>query len=191
MMSNLRADFQRYFASKKNPSFIRKALIFFHNPGMWFSLSYRFTRMFLTSRFKLARGIGVIFNVLHFYFSYFILDYLIECWCDIGPGLYLHTKYISVTSAAKIGRNVSIMGQVVIGSDFDGTSPTIGDYVAIGVGAKIIGDVKVGEGSIIGANTVVVHDVKPYSVVGGVPAKFIKKVKKPFTHWPTPPKKPE
>ena len=49
----------------------------------------------------------------------------------------------------------------------------IGNNVWIGDKASILGGVTIGECSIIGANAVVTHDVPPYSVVGGVPAKII------------------
>lgn len=51
----------------------------------------------------------------------------------------------------------------------------IGDNVWIGYGAMILAGVKVGNGSIIAAGSVVTKDVEPYSVVGGVPARLIKK----------------
>lgn len=51
----------------------------------------------------------------------------------------------------------------------------IGNDVWIGYGVKVVGNVKIGDGSIIGAGAVVVNDVEPYSVVGGVPAKLIKR----------------
>jgi len=41
-------------------------------------------------------------------------------------------------------------------------------------GAKVLGDITVGDNSIIGANAVVVKDVEPGAVMGGVPAKRIK-----------------
>lgn len=50
----------------------------------------------------------------------------------------------------------------------------IGDDVWIGTNVVILPNVKIGRGSIIGAGAVVTHDVDPYTVVGGVPAKFIK-----------------
>lgn len=50
----------------------------------------------------------------------------------------------------------------------------IGDDVWIGTNVVILPNVKIGRGSIIGASAVVTHDVDPYTVVGGVPAKFIK-----------------
>jgi serine O-acetyltransferase len=52
-----------------------------------------------------------------------------------------------------------------------GGSPTVGDDVTIGVGACLIGPVRVGAGAVIGANAVVTHDVAPGAHVGGVPAR--------------------
>jgi len=63
-------------------------------------------------------------------------------------------------------RNLYIKGPIVIG-----------DNVWIGDKVSILSGVTIGEGSIIGCNAVVTHDIPPYSVVGGVPAKIIKSVK--------------
>jgi acetyltransferase-like isoleucine patch superfamily enzyme len=51
---------------------------------------------------------------------------------------------------------------------------TIGSDVWIGYGATVIGPVSIGDGAIIGAHALVVRDVPPYAVVGGVPAKILK-----------------
>ena len=51
----------------------------------------------------------------------------------------------------------------------------IGDDVWIGAGASILSNVKIGDGSVIAAGSVVTKDVPPYSVVAGIPAKVIKK----------------
>jgi acetyltransferase-like isoleucine patch superfamily enzyme len=51
----------------------------------------------------------------------------------------------------------------------------LGDDVWIGYGATILGNVTVGTGSIVGARALVAADVPPYSVVGGVPARVIRK----------------
>ncbi len=60
---------------------------------------------------------------------------------------------------------------------FDETSQMtqIGSDVWIGEGVSIIEGVKIGHGAIVAAGAVVVHDVEPYSIVGGVPAREIRK----------------
>ena len=52
----------------------------------------------------------------------------------------------------------------------------IEDKVWIGIGATVLPGVRIGYGSIVGANSVVTHDVPPMTIVGGNPAKFIKKI---------------
>jgi len=49
----------------------------------------------------------------------------------------------------------------------------IGKEVWIGAGAIILPGVSIGDNSIVAAGAVVTHDVEPYQVVGGVPAKFL------------------
>ncbi|MEN8134884.1 MAG: hypothetical protein ABFS18_05040 [Thermodesulfobacteriota bacterium] len=51
--------------------------------------------------------------------------------------------------------------------------PKIGDNVIIGAGAKILGNVNIGDFAKIGANTVVIEDVPPNSTAVGVPAKVV------------------
>lgn len=50
----------------------------------------------------------------------------------------------------------------------------IGDGVWLGVNVVVMPGIKIGEGAIVGANAVVTKDVKPNTIVGGVPARFIK-----------------
>lgn len=54
--------------------------------------------------------------------------------------------------------------------------PTIGDNVTIYCGAKVLGNVTIDDNSIIAANAVVVKDIPPNVVVGGVPTKIIKHI---------------
>jgi len=49
------------------------------------------------------------------------------------------------------------------------------DDVWLGANVTVIGSVRVGQGAVVAAGAVVTKDVEPYSIVGGVPAKFIKK----------------
>ena len=95
----------------------------------------------------------------------------------IGKGFYIgHYGTIVVSSEAVIGENVNISHGVTIGASNRGANkgvPTIGNYVYIGPGAKIIGNIKVGNNAAIGANAVVTKDVPENACVGGVPAKII------------------
>jgi serine O-acetyltransferase len=93
----------------------------------------------------------------------------------IGPGLFIdHGLGVVIGETAEVGENVTILQGVTLG----GTSlrrekrhPTLGDNVVVGAGAKIIGAFKIGDGSRIGAGSVVVREVPPNSVVVGVPGR--------------------
>jgi maltose O-acetyltransferase len=83
-----------------------------------------------------------------------------------------------------IGDVVSISeGTMILTSSHDVDSPdfayvcdgvTIGDYAFIGSRAQILPGVTIGEGAVVGAGAVVTRDVAPYTVVGGVPARYIR-----------------
>lgn len=93
----------------------------------------------------------------------------------VGPGLTIwHWGAIIVNPHAKIGRDCVLNPGVIIGHKENGLAPHIGDNCFIGGGAKVIGDIKIGDNVIIAPNAVVVKDVPDNAVVGGVPAKIIK-----------------
>lgn len=98
----------------------------------------------------------------------------------IGRGLKLpHVTSIVIGDGVEIGENVTIYQQVTLGGqnigDNDlGNYPILGNDVIVYAGAKIIGKVIIGDGAVIGANSVVTKDVEPNSVYAGVPAKRIK-----------------
>lgn len=87
---------------------------------------------------------------------------------------------IHISENAVIGSNCIIFQQVTIGSNtLKGSphygSPNIGDNVLIGAGAKIIGNVFIGNNCRIGANCVVVKDMPPNTVAVLSPTRFIMK----------------
>lgn len=97
--------------------------------------------------------------------------------CDSGLLIY-HSSGIIINSQAKIGKNCIMHGDNCIGNDGkdDNAVPIIGDNVDIGVGAKIIGQVKIGNNITVGANAVVLKgNYEDNSVLVGIPAKNIKK----------------
>ncbi len=84
----------------------------------------------------------------------------------------------------RIGNNVAIAGEVRIYTmQHDIDSPDfaevegdveIDDYVVIGTRVTILPGVHIGKGAAVGSGAVVTHDVEPYSLVAGVPAKHIR-----------------
>ena len=94
---------------------------------------------------------------------------------DIGKGLYIQHGFSTIISAKSIGENCYINQQVTIGYQ-ENKQPTIGNNVHICAGAIVIGDCHVGDNSVVGAGGVVVKDIPPDEVWGGVPAHLLKKI---------------
>jgi serine O-acetyltransferase len=95
----------------------------------------------------------------------------------IGARLFLpHPTGIVVGEGVIIGKGVTIYQHVTIGKarPEDKAYPVIEDDVILYAGVVIVGDTRVGRGSIIGANAVVLSDVPPFVVAAGSPAKVIK-----------------
>ncbi len=79
---------------------------------------------------------------------------------------------ISIHPSVVIGDRVGILHNVTIGLEPGSTgAPVIGNDVLIGVGAVILGPVKIGDRASVAANSLVISDVPPDSVAIGVPAK--------------------
>lgn len=113
------------------------------------------------------------------------LDYLIRlifsCWLPhtVKAGKNLILGYgglgVVIHSNAEIGNNVHIDQCVTIGGNgVEEGVPVIENDVYIGAGSVIIGPVRIGEGAIIGANSLVNRDVESRTVVAGNPARVIK-----------------
>jgi serine O-acetyltransferase len=83
-----------------------------------------------------------------------------------------HPQCIVIGSGVKIGKNCVIYHDVTMGQN-RGKYPQIGENVIIYPGAKVIGDVKIGDNVVIGANAVVTQNVGDNQIVCGIPAKQI------------------
>jgi serine O-acetyltransferase len=94
---------------------------------------------------------------------------------NIGSGIMLdHATGLVIGETAIIGDNVSIMQSVTLGGtgkEGGDRHPKIGDGVLISAGAKILGNIYIGEGAKVGAGSVVLQDVEAHTTVAGVPAK--------------------
>ncbi|WP_102959286.1 serine O-acetyltransferase [Mangrovicella endophytica] len=95
----------------------------------------------------------------------------------MGRGIFLdHATGLVVGVTAEIGDNVSILQDVTLGGtgkEHGDRHPKIGCGVLIGAGAKILGNIRIGNCSKIAAGSVVLKPVPPHTTVAGVPAKVI------------------
>ena len=113
----------------------------------------------------------------------FITGIEIHPGATIGRGFFIdHGMGVVIGETAEIGDGVTIYQGVTLG----GTSlqhgkrhPTLGADVVVGVGASVLGAITVGEGSRIGAGSVVVKDVPPCSTVVGIPGRVVLQDGKP------------
>ena len=95
----------------------------------------------------------------------------------LGKGLMLdHATGLVIGETAVVGENVSILQSVTLGGtgkDEGDRHPKIGNGVLISAGAKILGNIRVGDGAKVGAGSVVLEEVPAHTTVAGVPAKVV------------------
>lgn len=100
---------------------------------------------------------------------------------EIHPGATIGRRFfidhgmgVVIGETAEVGDDVMLYHGVTLGGrtrEGGKRHPTLGDGVAVGAGAKILGPITIGAGSVVGANAVVTHDAPDDSVLVGVPAK--------------------
>lgn len=140
-------------------------------------LNHRIGKFFFNSRYFFFKQIGVWYKI----------RLISKRGCDISYNSFIgknlkmpHPIGIIIGDGVVINNNVKIFQQVTFGShgkkDEEKNYPTIEDNVIIFAGAKIIGNIVVGENAIIGANAVVNIDVPANSIAVGIPCRIIKKL---------------
>ena len=100
---------------------------------------------------------------------------------EIHPGATIGRRFfidhgmgVVVGETAEVGDDVMLYHGVTLGGrqrEGGKRHPTIGDRVAVGAGAKVLGPITIGSDSVIGANAVVTRDAPADSILVGVPAK--------------------
>ena len=174
MFPNLKYDFRRIYQKTSYTGKLRKVFACLGAQGFQAVMGYRICRWLFLKRIP-------------------IIHLIIQRFIEITTG-------ISLPPEAKIGKGLLIMhfGGIIINSDVSmgdfctighgvtignkrpgGTSPKIGNNVYLCAGAKVLGEIAIGDNSIVGANAVVLESFPENSVVGGVPAKLIKKIENP------------
>ena len=163
---------------KRDPAARSKIGVILTYPGVKAVFFHKIANFFSIAKFHLiARMISQI--------SRFLTGIEIHPKAKIGKNLFIdHGMGVVIGETSEIGNNVTIYHAVTLGGispsidserqRHEKRHPTIGDDVVIGSGAQIIGPVKVGDGSRIAANAVVVKDVEENTTMVGVPAKVVK-----------------
>lgn len=163
-----KTDLYRYFGGG------RFFFAYFTVPGFKYMFHLRLFQYLSQHRVLLPLMVLSLLHLKHIEHKYGIQ---ISRHVKIGKGFYIgHYGAIVVSGKAVIGDNVNISHGVTIGVANRGNHagvPTIGNYVYIGPGAKIIGNIHIGDHAAIGANAVVTKDVPDNACVGGVPAKIL------------------
>jgi serine O-acetyltransferase len=171
MFSGLREDIRTIF--KRDPAARNVAEILFSYPGFHAVIIHRIAHRLWRSRMyflgRLASHIGR-----------FLTGIEIHPGAKIGRAFFIdHGMGVVIGETAEVGDNVTLYHGVTLG----GTTwqkgkrhPTIGSNVVIGAGAKVLGPVHIGANTRIGANSVVLNDIPPNSIVVGIPGKVVFRV---------------
>lgn len=169
MFENIKADLQA--ALDKDPAARNKLEVILTYSGFKAMCRYRIANWFYKRKcFLLARIISQRAKR--------ITGVEIHPAAKIGKGVFIdHGSGVVIGETTEIGDNVTIYQGVTLGGTGKSTGkrhPTIEDDVMISAGAKVLGPVRIGKGSKIGAGSVVLKDVPPYSTVVGVPGRVVK-----------------
>lgn len=112
-------------------------------------------------------------------FSRWITGVEIHPGAEIGRGVFIdHGMGVVIGETAVVGDNVTMYQGVTLGGtgkERGKRHPTVGNDVVIGVGAKILGNIVIGDHSKVGAGAVVLRSVPPHCTVVGVPGRVVRR----------------
>ena len=145
--------------------------------GLWTLVIYRFGRWRYRLPALLRKPVSLVYKLLKV--SGQILTGIdLPCETRVGRRLRIeHFGGIIISGDSVIGDDVVIRNGVTIGLKHTGQrgAPVIGNRVDIGAGAKILGNIHVGDDAVIGANAVVLKNVPAGALAVGVPARIIER----------------
>ncbi len=175
LLGNVIADYRRLLGTMQGRK-LGKAVRALAAPSLHIMLAYRYGRMAVRLWPPFSWLLLIPYGIMQLAVRV-LYNISLSARAEIGAGfVILHPSATVIYPGTRIGANVTIGNQVVIGPARigDARCATIDNDVMIGTGAKVLGPVRVNHHSVIGANSVVLHDVPAGAVVGGVPSKVIK-----------------
>lgn len=176
MFENLRADFVRARSDIawilevegiKGSTFLENMRVLM-SLNIWANISYRFSHWVSKLHVPIIRPLLVVCAVVLQRWTGLWTGVCIHRLAEIGPGLLIHTPYAICIGPTRIGANCTVGTGVLIA----GGSKGIGDNVYFGPGAKLIGNARIGNNVVVGANSVVLTDVPDDMTVIGVPSRI-------------------
>ncbi len=174
LLDYIQNDFQTYFMINGCRSYLDKLTVLFFYPQLWATVIYRIGHALdgINSRFFYNLYVYLLWNPIRLLTSMEICPQ-----ATIGINFFIgHFGNMIIEPDVIIGNNCILSGWCYIGSRLsDRNNPVLEDGVKVALGATIIGDVRVGKNSIIGAKSLVLTSVPANVIVVGNPARVIRK----------------
>ena len=169
MFQAIREQFDTIF--REDPAARSVVEIFFCYPGFHAVLMHRLAHRLYQWHLPLVpRMISQL--------SRFLTGIEIHPGARIGRRFFIdHGMGVVIGETAEIGDDVLLYQGVTLGGTGNETGkrhPTLGNRVVVGTGAKILGNIKIGDNVRIGAGSVVVHPVPDHSTVVGIPGRVVR-----------------
>ena len=176
MFKNLKADAKQRRIWASEDQYHRSASASFLSRTWLATCVYRFGRYANEIEFKPLKLICKALYYPIFFVTQGITGISVQAHCKISPGLVLNGTGGLFILAETIGKNFVVGSGVTVGNVRGSKNlPVIGENVCIEPGAKILGDVSIGDNVVIRANSLVITDIPENTMAIGNPARIKRK----------------
>ena len=168
IFTTIKEDFLN--VKRNDPALHNRFELFFNYPGLWALFFYRIAHALYNRGFRfIPRFISAV--------GQFLTTVDIHPAATIGCRVFIdHGVGVVIGETAVIKDDVLIFQQVTLGGvslSKGKRHPTVESHAVIGAGAKVLGNITIGEGAKIGANSVVLKDVPARATAVGIPARIL------------------